>query len=581
MKNREYIGFRNKKLIRKLIISIILIIIIPLMLIGIFLSIYMTTTVKKNLCDKKLEIVESISVNITDYFKRIEEFSVEAGESNSAARVMKNSAFLTDYVTVKQWLDGLMKNNEDYKNISLSNGGKIYMQMGTYIESEDEIALSELMKENKEDIWTLPRKLKISPHALTKSYSKDVLTYYSRISEYYNWNQEHAVISVSVGEEELCKRYTDYLGSDYLECFLVRQDGKILSATDKSKLGKTYGEHQKIMDRLQENNYGYWKAEGKYYFYAYCEPMKLYVVESVAGTSIDIAVRPVWIIIIVALILCIVFGVVFAYVQHYYIILPLNQLLENIQHVKNGNFDIKKQKFNEDEIGKLNQEFLDMSMQLQKMLKEVYISKINEQEAEIQVLLSQINPHFLYNTLDSIHWRAVKCKAYDVADQIEALSEMYKYSLSKGRKMISLKEELVFLDNYFFIMKARYEKRIEFRVFVDEKYETIDIPKLILQPLIENAVFHGLEPLNTGGCVCIEARRQGGELVVSVEDNGIGTDGETLMEKIRSQANDGEALALKNIDMRMRLHYGKEYGILLESRQGEGCRVILRIPCNV
>lgn len=581
MKNREYIRFRNQKLMKKLIISIILIIVIPLMLIGIFLSIYMATTVKKNLCDKKLEIVENIGINITDYLKRIEELSVEAGESNSAARVIKNKAFTTDYVTVKQWLDGIIQNNEDYINISLSNDGVIYMQAGTYIESEDERALSELMKENTEDLWTLPRKLNISPYVLTKPYSKDVLTYYSKINEYYNWNQEYAAISVSIGEEEFCKRYTDYLGSDYQECFVIRQDGIILSATDKSKLGKTYEQHLEVEDRRLKNNSGYWKAGGNYYFYSYYEPMQLYVVEGVAGSSIDITVRPVWIIIMAVLILCIAFGVVFAYVQHYYMILPLNQLLENIQHVKTGNFDIEKQKFNEDEIGKLNQEFIDMSMQLQKMLKEVYISKINEQEAEIQVLQSQINPHFLYNTLDSIHWRAVKYKAYDVADQIEALSEMYKYSLSKGRKMISFKEELVFLDNYFFIMKARYKKRIEFKVSVDETYEAIEIPKLILQPLIENAVFHGLEPLNTGGCVWIEASRQGGELIITVGDNGIGTDGEALMEKINSQVNDGEALALKNIDMRMRLHYGKEHGILLESRPGEGCRVILRIPWNV
>ncbi len=581
MLTKTFNWFSNKKLREKLIISIAIIIIIPLIVIGAVLSIYMTKMIRNNLCADRIESITGSGANLEQYFGRVEEISVEAGESNSAARIMKSNAFLTDFVTTKQWMESLLKNNTDYENISLSDGKEIYMQMGTYIEGEDEKAVKQLVEDEIETVWTLPRRLEVSPYVITPVYEKPVLTCYSKISEYYNWEQKKAIISVSISEERLCERYIDYLGSDYLECSLVRSDGRILSSTEKEQLGKIYDNHEQIQENIKNEKSGYWKYDGNYYFYSWHEPVQFYLVETIPASTIELSLQPIWIIIACALILCIVFGAVFGYVQHQYMIMPLNQLLNNIQRVQAGDFEIEPQQFNGDEIGRLNQEFQEMSRQLEKMLKEVYISKINEQEAEIQVLMSQINPHFLYNTLDSIHWKAMKCRAYDVADQIEALSEMYKYILSKGRKMITLGEELVFLENYFFIMKARYGKRVEFSVSVDGSCGKTEIPKLILQPLIENSVLHGLEPSDSGGCIWITVFMQEGDLVISVRDNGKGTDGSALMKKVRDQEKDGEALALKNIDMRMRIHYGEDYGIEIISEPEKGCEVILKIPCNL
>ena len=578
MRKNLFVRFGNQELRNKLIISIISIIIIPLLIIGAGISIYMISVIRGNVCDERMDAVSSGLSSIETYIGRTQEVSKEAGENSSVARVIKDTAFVRDYVITGQWLENILRKNPGYKNISISDGKEIFMQRGTYIDSEDNKAVQGLVENNVQEIWTLPRKLNISPYVLTKAYTSPVLTYYAEISEYYGWGQGSSVISVSVSEEELCERYIGYLGSDFTDCGLVRADGTILSATEKEQLGTAYEKHGKVMDQLTESRRGFWKEGGKYYFYLWSSSMQFYVIGVVPATVIELSLQPIWMIIAAALFLCFLFGAAFVCVQQRCIIQPLNQLLKNIQSVQNGNFEIVEQQFNEDEIGRLSREFEEMSRQLEKMVKEVYLSKINEQEAEIQVLMSQINPHFLYNTLDSIHWKAVKCRAYDVADQIEALSEMYKYILSKGQKMITLKEELRFLENYFYILKARYGKRVEFDLHVDNECAEVQLPKLILQPLIENAVLHGLEPSDSGGTVQIEAYREGKELILSVEDNGKGTDGKMLMEKIRMQKQDGEALALKNIDMRLRLHYGQEYGIQIVSEPDKGCRVIMRIP---
>lgn len=572
------IWFKNRSLKEKLILTITVVVIIPLLFIGMILSWYTVSVIRGNICGQRTEALVGGIESLEEYFSSIQHVSVEVGENSSAARVMKSDAFITDYIKVRQWIDSLYQNNTGYKNISLSNGEEIFMQAGTYIDKEDKTAIAEIAEKNIEEMWTLPRTLEISPYVITEGYSLPVLTYYSKVSPYYNWKEDQCVISVSISEEILRENYVRYLGSDFINCSLVRKDGKILSSTDDSTLGQDYGQHEIISERLESAESGYVKAGGNYYFYAGSDEMGFYLTECIPSASVEMILLPIILLFLGALILCLIFGSVFTLIQHRCMVLPLKQLLQNITQVQEGNFALKKQEFNKDEIGTLNERFQEMSLQLQKMLREVYLSKINEQEAEIQALISQINPHFLYNTLDSIHWKAVKCRAYDVADQIEALSEMYKYILSKDKKVITLQEELTFLENYFFIMKARYGKRIEF-IIEAEEYKKTEIPKLILQPLIENAVFHGLEPSDEGGYVWIKVYREDRDVIILVRDNGVGTDGESLMKKIQGEEQDGEALALKNIDRRMRLYYGEEYGIRIVSTLGCGCEVFLRIPC--
>ena len=192
------------------------------------------------------------------------------------------------------------------------------------------------------------------------------------------------------------------------------------------------------------------------------------------------------------------------------------------------------------------------------------------------MLLAKMNPHFLYNSLDSMHWLAIRNKDYEVSEQLEALADVYRHILRFGEGMISVQDDMEFIDNYLFLLDFQMGDRVEFRNDIPEELHCYLIPKLITQPLVENAVQHGLRDVNTGGKVKIRMRRQQGDLVITVLDNGVGCD----VEKIRNLLKDKEgkeAFALRNIDERVRLRYGDGYGLKMYSKEGKGCIVQVKV----
>lgn len=169
-------------------------------------------------------------------------------------------------------------------------------------------------------------------------------------------------------------------------------------------------------------------------------------------------------------------------------------------------------------------------------------------------------------------------KDYDVADQLEALSDIFRHVLSRGKEMVSIEEEVNHLRNYMFIMNARYKNRAKIRIEMNEHLKDVKIPKLIIQPLVENAMLHGLEPKVEGGTIEVCIQRVKGQLTILVRDNGVGTDEEKIREKLADASEEHNVFALKNVDQRIKLKYGEPYGLDFKSRIGEGTEVRVTIP---
>jgi len=216
-------------------------------------------------------------------------------------------------------------------------------------------------------------------------------------------------------------------------------------------------------------------------------------------------------------------------------------------------FDIQLNNTSKDEIGEISQTFESMASQLNETIHEVYISKIKQREAEILALESQINPHFLYNTLDSIRWQAVSQKAYDVGEQIEVLAEMFRHVLSKGKEHVTVSQEITYLENYMFIQSKKYGNRIKMNITVDPELMEEMVPKMLIQPLVENSIVHGLEEAVSGGVIDVNICRNEDTMVITVADNGLGTDDVQINAKLIEASRRGEVLALKNIDDRIKI----------------------------
>jgi two-component system, sensor histidine kinase YesM len=243
---------------------------------------------------------------------------------------------------------------------------------------------------------------------------------------------------------------------------------------------------------------------------------------------------------------------------------------------------------NVDEITELGMSFNIMIGKI----KELLDSKIKEQEnlkkAELRALQAQINPHFLYNTLDTIIWMAESKKTADVVNIVTALSSFFRISLSKGMDWITIGEEVERIRNYLTIQKMRYRDILDFKIEVDSDVADHTILKLILQPLVENALYHGIKNKRQGGTIRVRARRRNeNEIQLEVEDDGIGFTPEKLAQ-LRADLDDESAeiklesgYGIGNVNKRIRLYYGRSYGVSIQSVYNTGTCVTLIIPAKI
>jgi two-component system, sensor histidine kinase YesM len=243
---------------------------------------------------------------------------------------------------------------------------------------------------------------------------------------------------------------------------------------------------------------------------------------------------------------------------------------------------------NVDEITELGMSFNIMIGKI----KELLDSKIKEQEnlkkAELRALQAQINPHFLYNTLDTIIWMAESKKTDQVVKIVSALSNFFRISLSKGMDWITIGEEVERIKSYLTIQKMRYRDILDFKIEVDKNVAENTILKLILQPLVENALYHGIKNKRAGGTISVRARRKGeNEVLLEVEDDGIGFTPEKLAQLRAELADDSGDIKMEsgfgvgNVNNRIRLYYGKQYGLSIQSEYSTGTCVTLVIPAKM
>jgi two-component system sensor histidine kinase YesM len=284
----------------------------------------------------------------------------------------------------------------------------------------------------------------------------------------------------------------------------------------------------------------------------------------------------------------VVFSVVAAWSLSRSIYTPIKKLHDVTTTITKNDLQALMTSDNVDEITELGMSFNIMIGKI----KELLDSKIKEQEnlkkAELRALQAQINPHFLYNTLDTIIWMAESKKTDQVVQIVTALSSFFRISLSKGRDWITIGEEVERIRSYLTIQKMRYHDILDFKIEVDQDVAKNTILKLILQPLVENALYHGIKNKRQGGTISVRARRKNAdEILLEVEDDGIGFTSQKLAQLRAELADDSGEIKLEsgygigNVNNRIRLYYGKQYGLSVESEYSTGTCVKLVIPAKM
>lgn len=262
---------------------------------------------------------------------------------------------------------------------------------------------------------------------------------------------------------------------------------------------------------------------------------------------------------------------------------PLLRLASFMEKVEDGDFSVRFKSKYRDEIGTLGKSFNHMIERINQLINELYVEKQNRLEAQLKTLQEQIKPHFLYNTLDTISWMARSHDANDVVQLVDALTNMFRVGLSSGRDYIALREEKKHVINYLYIQKVRYGERLQYDIDIPEEYDPVIVPKLILQPLVENAIYHGVKMKRVKGSIVIRAEAKEDKLYLHVKDDGAGMSPERL-EEIRGwlenpqSRNENIGFGLSYIEERIVLTYGLDYGISVESQEGEFTEVTICLP---
>ncbi|WP_277678352.1 sensor histidine kinase [Gracilibacillus dipsosauri] len=268
----------------------------------------------------------------------------------------------------------------------------------------------------------------------------------------------------------------------------------------------------------------------------------------------------------------------------------IQQLRRAMFQVAKGNFHITQEMKGHDEIKDVYKDLQTTSESVQKIIDEVYIHKIKEEtwkrkqkEMDFKMLASQINPHFLYNTLEMIRMKAILNKDPEVAKVIKMLSKMMRSSLKRTDQSIPLSEEVALIENYLEIQKLRFGEHLSYKMEIDENILSYKITPLLIQPLVENAIIHGLEMKEEPGMLRIRIQEDGDDILVEVNDNGVGISLEKLNElnnrmKDQDYQSNGNSIGLHNVHQRISLLYGDKYGIRMDSVEGSGTTMSMNLP---
>lgn len=262
---------------------------------------------------------------------------------------------------------------------------------------------------------------------------------------------------------------------------------------------------------------------------------------------------------------------------------PLELLVESMTQIRANHLDTRVQIAGGMEVSQLGQTFNDMVDELDRIIRHNIQMETLSKEARLRAIQAQINPHFLYNTLDTIYWKLVMAKEEETAELVISLSEMLRYSISgSSERLVSLRRELNNLRHYQKIQNARFRDRIAWEMDIGQGCEGLYMPKMILQPLVENAVLHGMDSSKERLAINIRARCTGDRLVLVVSDNGKGIPGERLAELLKDPARDGqekgEGFGLSGAHRQVQLRFGPDFGLSLESEVGQGTRITVTLP---
>ena len=263
---------------------------------------------------------------------------------------------------------------------------------------------------------------------------------------------------------------------------------------------------------------------------------------------------------------------------------PIRELEKSVKELEEGNLDADIYMGGSYEVQHLGKSVQDMKFRIKGLMQDIVSEHEEKRKSEFDSLQAQINPHFLYNTLDIIVWQIENAKQSDAVHTVTALARFFRLSLGKGKNIVTVRDEIDHVKNYLMIQHMRFKNKFDYEFDIAEDVLELPSLKLMLQPLVENAIYHGMEFMDGDGMIMVKAWRKEDELYLSVADNGLGMTEDKvemiLTGKSTSGNGRGSGIGVKNVNERIKLYFGEAYGLTIDSEPDEGTTVIIHLPAK-
>lgn len=571
----------------KLIATLITMILIPTILFSFLLFNWVKNIISEKYSESALQSICENTKNIDFILNDINEFSNLILTNRDFANLLnkKNDPYTSQ---IENFLRDFFASRDNIEGLYVYSGQNMYMIGSNKVvkRNDDDDWFKELLKTQGEVKWinTRNEKIKIMAGAFNK--------YYFSIGRKIidlNSLKELGVLIIDINENILEKSYNDITKQGDISAFICDQKGNIISHPDKSKIGRNISGDQlyeQILNGESDNGKFSYKSgkRDELILYSTCQVTgwkliqiipKSYLyneIDNIKNIVIAIGSIYIFISIIIAMFLSVKFTG------------PMRRLMKKMKLAEDGNLDVQIAITNKDEVGQLGISFNNMIMKIKSLIEKIVDEERVKKEIELEALHAQINPHFLYNTLNSIKWMAKIQGANNISRTVTALIKLLRVSISLSNEMILLEDEIEYVKSYVLIQKVRFNESFEVTYSIEEDCRKCNVPKLILQPIVENSIIYGCqENIEKYLDIEIKANYDGDMLIIQVTDNGPGIE-DNILEKIFSlekDVNKFSKVGLNNINQRIKLYFGEEYGIKINTEAGKGTCVNLLLPYSI
>lgn len=389
-------------------------------------------------------------------------------------------------------------------------------------------------------------------------------------------------ILVSVDENVLESLYAGFETEGNV--YIFDKKGNVVSSKDKSILGKNMIGAENFRKLYGNGSSHIIKKLGKYYFLSNCYDSQTgwTIVEEIPCEIMFSVLINMTGYLAVSMIVFLFTAAFISYRQAKRISDPIASLCQSMKRVSGGEFICVQEENACNEVLALGKSFNYMSEKIKELLEDIRNNEKEKRKSEMDFLRAQINPHFLYNTLFSIQCMAELNKNKQAVKMIKAFIALLRKTLSTDRDLIPLREELENTKSYLELERIRYSNIMDYEIEVSKELEACHVPALILQPIVENAIFHGLEAKASGGLIVVDVLKDGDDLLINISDDGKGMDSRRLKEvraRIELDADEArKSIGLVNVSGRIKINFGKEYGLTIDSEENIGTCVGVRLP---